>query len=56
MGIPTEIKRDSLGTGHQIIPSFNKNKYRQSGIPHCRAQGGIVGPTSLPFSEGGVVD
>ena len=38
MGIPANMKRDSLVMGHQIIPSFNKNKYRQAGIPHWKYQ------------------
>ena len=38
MGIPTVIKGDILGTRHQGIPSFNKNKYIQAIIPHWQGQ------------------
>ena len=36
--IPADRKREILGTGYQSIPIFNKNKYRQDGIPHRQAQ------------------
>ena len=37
-GINTQRKRDSMGTGHQSIPSFNINKSRQYLILHWQAQ------------------
>ena len=37
-GVLIDRKIDSLGTGHQSISSFNKNKDKQAGIPHWKYQ------------------